>query len=228
MEPSSRRLRHSAQARAVPNPTELRHHNPGIGLPWNVIVRTLLPATLLVLLWSAAGSPLAHAAGSRSAPAEVERGEYLVNLLACGRCHTEGYLTGQQATGPYLAGSTIGIAYSGYEGENERPGLVFARNLTPDPDTGIGSWSRDDLVRALRSGISKDGHQNLPVMPSANYATLEERDLYAIAAYLKSIPPVERRIPARTVAGTPPEHPYVRFGIYLFEPSGAVEERPVP
>lgn len=191
-------------------------------------MRALLLSTLWVLLWSAVGSPFAHAAGSRSGPSEIERGEYLVNLLACGRCHTEGYLTGQQATGPYLAGSTIGIAYSGYEGENERPGLVFARNLTPDPQTGIGSWSRDDLVRALRSGISKDGHQNLPVMPSANYATLEERDLYAIAAYLKSIPPVERRIPERTVAGTPPQQPYVRFGIYLFEPSGAVREQSAP
>jgi cytochrome c553 len=187
-------------------------------------VRVLVLASLFVLLCC----PLAYAAGSRSAASEVERGEYLVNLLACGRCHTEGYLTGQQPTGPLLAGSTIGIAYSGYAGEDERPGLVFAPNLTPDPETGIGGWSRDDLVRALRSGVSQDGHQNLPVMPSASYATLEERDLHAIAAYLKTIPPVERRIPERTVAGTQPEHPYVRFGIYLFEPSGAIREQPVP
>jgi cytochrome c553 len=170
----------------------------------------------------------AAAAAPRPDKAEVERGEYLVNLLACGRCHTEGYLTGQTPSGPLLAGSRIGIAYSGYEGTDEKPGLVFARNLTPDPTTGLGRWNRDELVRVLRTGIGKDGHQNLPVMPSANYATLKQDDLRAIAAYLQSLPPVERAIPERTLPGSTPEHPYVRFGIYLFEPSGAVEERPVP
>ncbi len=186
---------------------------------------SLLALLLLVLMLCA---PSLEASAPRPGKGDVARGEYLVNLLACGRCHTEGYLTGQTATGPLLAGSQIGIAYSGYEGESEKPGLVFARNLTPDPDTGIGRWSRDDIVNAMRTGISKNGHQNLPVMPSANYAMLEHDDLRAIAAYLKSLPPVERRIPERTTAGSTPEHPYVRFGIYLFEPSGAVEERPVP
>lgn len=184
----------------------------------------LLPAVLALLL----SSSFANAAAPRPDRAEVERGEYLVNLLACGRCHTEGYLTGQTPTGPLMAGSQIGIAYSGYEGENEQPGLVFAGNLTPDPDTGIGRWSRDDIVRAMRTGISKDGHQNLPVMPSANYATLDKRDLRAIAAYLQSLPPVEREIPARTLQGSTPRHRYVRFGIYLFDPADGVEERPVP
>jgi mono/diheme cytochrome c family protein len=183
----------------------------------------MLTAMLAALL-----SPARVDAAPRPDRAEIERGEYLVNLLACGRCHTEGYLTGQAPTGPLLAGSQIGIAYSSYEGEQEKPGLVFAPNLTPHAETGIGRWSRDDIVNAMRTGLSKDGHQNLPVMPSANYATLKKADLRAIAAYLKHIPAVERAIPARTVPGSTPEHPYVRFGIYLFEPSGAVEARPVP
>lgn len=203
----------------------MRHHSTEIVTQRNRAVRTLVAPALLALLIAAA--PWATAA-PRPDRSEVERGEYLVNLLACGRCHTEGYLTGNAATGPLLAGSTIGIAYSSYGGENEKPGLVFARNLTPDPETGIGRWSRDDLVRAMRSGISKDGHQNLPVMPSASYATLKKDDLRAIAAYLQSIPPVERQIPERTAPGSKPEHRYVRFGIYLFDPAGSVEERPVP
>jgi mono/diheme cytochrome c family protein len=188
------------------------------------MARTLPVSSILLFLCSA----FVNAAEPPSIAAETARGEYLVNILACARCHTEGYLTGQSATGPHLAGSQIGIAYSGYEGDKDQPGLVFPRNLTPDPETGIGSWSRDDIVRALITGMSPGGHQNLPVMPSGNYATLEATDLQAIAAYLKSIAPVSRKIPARTAPGAPPEHRYVRFGIYVFDPSGEVGERPLP
>jgi len=196
-----------------------------IRLPRVTIVRVLAFVTLsLALLLTA----LPSHAEKRASRATIERGEYLVNLLACGRCHTEGYLTGQTATGPLLAGSLIGIAWSGFTGEEDMPGLVFATNLTPDPETGIGTWRRADLVRAMRTGVSKDGHQNLPVMPWANYASLSDRDLDAIAAYLHSLPPVSRAIPPRTEPGTLPRHSYVRFGIYLFEPSGALRERAVP
>jgi mono/diheme cytochrome c family protein len=184
-----------------------------------------LPICVILLL---ACPAFASAAEPQPDATDVARGEYLVKILACGRCHTEGYLTGQNATGPHLAGSMIGIAYSGYQGENDQPGIVFPRNLTPDPETGIGSWSKDDIVRALTTGMSPGGHQNLPVMPSANYATLDAADLQAIAAYLKSIPAVSRKIPARTAPGAPPEHRYVRFGIYVFDPSGEVGERPLP
>jgi cytochrome c553 len=187
----------------------------------NVLVAVTL--TLVLLLTS-----VPTRAEPRASRGTIERGEYLVNLLACGRCHTEGYLTGQTATAPLLAGSLIGIAWHSPADAEDLPGLVFASNLTPDPDTGIGNWSRADLVRAMRTGVSKDGHQHLPVMPWANYATLTDRDLDAIAAYLQRLPPVRRAIPARTEPGTPARHSYVRFGVYLFEPSGAMRERAVP
>lgn len=181
-----------------------------------------------------------HPAHARAADREqadaIAQGQYLVNLLGCGRCHTEGYLTGTEPTGPELAGSTIGIAWSAFEGDAERPGIVFPRNLTPDPDTGLGRWREADIVRAMRTGISKDGHQNLPPMPSANYASLRLDDLRAIAAYLKSVPPVKRDIPARIEPGSPATARYVRFGVYQFDPAGApdapadgaVTERLVP
>jgi len=184
-------------------------------------VRNIFLSLLLLL-------PLVAGAETRITSADRERGEYLVNLLACGRCHTEGYLTGNTATGPALAGSRIGIAYSDAPTGDEQPGLVFASNLTSDRVTGIGAWSRDDIVRALTTGVGTDGHQRLPVMPWPNYAGLNRSDLRAIAGYLKGLPPVDRRIPGRTEAGGPPEHPYVRFGIYLFEPAGTVTERLAP
>ncbi len=175
------------------------------------------PATLLTLL---AASLLAGAPAFARDKA-VAHGEYLVSLLGCGRCHTQGYLEGNDATGPYLAGSRVGIAYT--DDENTTPGLAFAPNLTPDDETGIGTWSRRDIIRALTTGVGADGHQRLPVMPWPNYASLDDRDLDAIAAYLKSLKPVKRRIPRTTAPGDPVKYPYVRFGIFVFTPNGKEE-----
>lgn len=160
--------------------------------------------------------------------AQVAHGEYLVQLLACGRCHTEGYLTGTVATGPTLAGSTVGIAWTRADDSGEPPGLAFAPNLTPDRETGIGSWSERDLVRAIRGGVGPDGHQRLPVMPWSSYSAIAEADLVAIASYLRSIDPVRRAIPESTDRGTASDRPYVRFGVYRFDPGGTVERRDLP
>jgi len=169
-------------------------------------------------------------AASHGRESEASRGEYLVNLLGCGRCHTEGYLLGNEPHGPHLAGSRVGIAYAGGE-DGTPPGLVFAPNLTPDDETGLGTWSRRDIVRALVTGVGRDGHQRLPVMPWPNYAALSDGDLTAIAAYLESLPAVKRAIPDATAPGDPVEHPYVRFGIFVFTPfedEEPVEEIPRP
>jgi cytochrome c553 len=147
----------------------------------------------------------------------VARGEYLVNLLGCGRCHTEGYLTGDAASGPHLAGSRVGIAYTGND-DTEHPGLVFAPNLTPDDATGLGRWSERDIVRALITGVGTDGHQRLPVMPWPNYGALSDDDLYAIARYLKRLPAAHYPVPARTLPADTVDHTYVRFGIFVFTP----------
>jgi len=149
----------------------------------------------------------------------VARGEYLVSLLACGRCHTEGYLTSESASGPHLAGSRIGIAYTAYDEDETTPGVVFAPNLTPDPDTGIGGWSRTDIIRAMTFGISRDGHERLMVMPWPNYNALTRDDLKAVADYLLSLEPVRRQVPAAIPEGEPIDQPYVRFGVYVFEPA---------
>jgi len=150
----------------------------------------------------------------------VQRGEYLVNLLGCGRCHTEGYLLGQSASGPHLAGSRVGIAYT--DGDDAtHPGLVFASNLTPDKATGLGTWSRRDIVRALTTGVGTDGHQRLPVMPWPNYNALADRDLNAIADYLLSLEPGRRELPGVTAPAETVEYPYVRFGVFVFTPFDA-------
>lgn len=148
----------------------------------------------------------------------AERGAYMVELLGCARCHTEGLLTGDAAEGPHLAGSRIGIAYTAYNEQQDLPGVVFPSNLTSDPETGLGKWSRAEIIAALARGISKGGHERLTVMPWINYGAVKTRDLEAMADYLMTLPPVKRPIPDPVPAGVPSREDYVRFGTYRFTP----------
>lgn len=148
----------------------------------------------------------------------AERGAYMVELLGCARCHTEGLLTGDAAEGPHLAGSRIGIAYTAYNEQQDLPGVVFPSNLTSDPETGLGSWSRAEIIAALARGISKGGHERLTVMPWINYGAVKPRDLEAMADYLMTLPPVKRAVPESVPPGVPSREEYVRFGTYRFTP----------
>lgn len=154
----------------------------------------------------------------------VERGAYLVNLLSCAACHTEGMMLGSPNGEFYLAGSTIGIGYS----NDEFPGVVFPPNITPDPETGIGDWSRDEVVRNIQYGIDRHGRQQKPIMPWPGYAHMKEVDATAIADYLLSLPPVKHQVPENVPPGTPTDLPYVRFGVYLQGSPGANRVTPVP
>ena len=84
--------------------------------------------------------------------------------------------------------------------------------------------SREQRPRAVATGVGTDGHQRLPVMPWPNYMALSDPDLGAIADYLRSLPPVHRPIPAITAPSETIEHPYVRFGIFVFTPFETDEE----
>ena len=154
----------------------------------------------------------------------VQRGEYLVNLLSCAACHTEGMITGNPNAELYLAGSSVGIGYS----NDEFPGVVFPPNITPDPATGIGGWSREDLVRNIQYGVDRHGRQQLPIMPWPGYAHMTEADASAIADYLLSLPPVKHQVPDSVPAGTATDLPYVRFGVYLQSGAGADRVSPLP
>ena len=129
----------------------------------------------------------------------LARGEYLVTIGGCHDCHTPGMIYGAPDFGRALAGSEIG-----WKGPW---GITFPRNLTPDRETGLGTWSEDDIVRALRAGMRPDRTRVLPPMPWPNYARLSDADAYAIAAYLKSLPPVEHRVPDRLAPGVPANGP---------------------
>jgi mono/diheme cytochrome c family protein len=121
-----------------------------------------------------------YAAGTAGAGA-IERGQYLTTISLCGDCHTPGHLLGQPDHSRHLAGTDVGFELPGL-------GYFYGPNLTPDPETGLGNWSEDEIVTALRTGVRPDGRILAPIMPWMSFASLSDEDAYAMAAYLKSLP----------------------------------------
>lgn len=138
-----------------------------------------------------AGAVVAMLAGSLDAAAansETERGKYLVTLGGCSDCHTPGNFLGHPDMKRFLGGSDVGFAIPGH-------GVFVGRNLTPDPETGLGKWTNAQIVTALTTGVRPDGRILAPIMPWRDFAHLTKSDAKAIAAYLKSLPPVKHAVP---------------------------------
>lgn len=144
---------------------------------------------------------------------DVQRGRYLVSLLGCASCHTDGALLGAPDTQRSLAGSRVGIAISDPM-RDPLPAIIYPPNITPHEETGIGAWTENELVQLLRGGMNRHGGRALPIMPWQNYARLREADALAIARYLQNIEAVDHRVPRRVREGTPAQAPYVHVGLY--------------
>ncbi|HAN56895.1 MAG TPA: cytochrome c5 family protein [Betaproteobacteria bacterium] len=109
--------------------------------------------------------------------AQIARGEYLVKLGDCMACHTDTANRGA----PFAGGLRIDTPF----------GALFAPNITPDKTTGIGNWSEEDFVTAVREGISPDGSYYFPVFPYNYFNKMSREDVAAIKAYLDRIPAVK-------------------------------------
>jgi mono/diheme cytochrome c family protein len=137
-------------------------------------------------------------------PDPVVRGRYLVTIMSCNDCHTPGFFYGAPDTLRRLSGSDLGWVGPW--------GVVHARNLTPDSATGIGSWTIEQIVTALRSGNTPSGVQLAVIMPWQNYSSiLDEDDAVAIASYLKSLPPVTHKNLDRIPPGQKPTGATIAF-----------------
>lgn len=132
----------------------------------------------------------------------LERGKYLVSIMDCAGCHTPGMLVGKPDFAKALSGSDVGFHIP-------ELGYFYPPNLTPDPETGLGRWSEEDIVKAVRTGERPDGRVLAPVMPYHAYGHLSDQDAYAMAAYLKSLKPIRNEVPALTGASDKPQAPYL-------------------
>lgn len=128
------------------------------------------------------------ALGATTATAEplVERGAYLADIMTCHNCHTP--------RGPN--GFDVSRLLSGGAQQFDEPAFkVSGANITPDKETGIGSWTDAQLKTFLVTGTKPNGVDAAPIMPTAFYPVLTPRDLDALVAYLRSVPAVRREIP---------------------------------
>jgi mono/diheme cytochrome c family protein len=114
----------------------------------------------------------------------IERGQYLAEAADCAACHTP----------------RGGAAYAGGLPFRFPFGTLYAPNITPDRQTGIGNWTDADFLRAVHRGIGADGTRLYPAFPYAAYTYMTDADALAIRAYLFSLPPVRQATPANTLA----------------------------
>jgi mono/diheme cytochrome c family protein len=196
--------------------------------------RPLVSRTVLLGAWGLLLVGVLAAGALRSAPAapgqakaaggDARRGEYLVAIAGCNDCHTplkmgpagpepdrSRLLSGHPerfpaAPPPALAadaawnwsGAATATAFAGPWG------VSYATNLTPDANTGLGIWSEEMFVAAMRSGRHMgQSRPILPPMPWQNLATMTDQDLAAVYAYLRSIPAISNRVPEAIVAEPP-------------------------
>lgn len=142
--------------------------------------------------------------GSGSGPAgsdRVKRGEYLVAIAACGDCHTPGTMLGKPQMEKVHSGGDVGFQIPGL-------GTFYPPNLRPDNDTDLGRWSEADIMKAIREGVRPDGRVLAPVMPWHWYGQMTDDDAAAVAAYLKSLPPIANKVPGPFGANEKPTAPY--------------------
>ena len=154
-----------------------------------------------------------------------ERGAYLMgSIVACGNCHTP-----QGPNGP-LAGKEL----SGGTRFDEPPFTAYAPNITPDRETGIGSWTDAQIVAAIREGKRPDRSLIGPPMPIEVYRGMSDADVAALVAYLRKVKPVRNAVPKSVYRmplpdsyGPPvgavaevPAHDRLAYGAYLAGPLG--------
>lgn len=170
-----------------------------------------------------------------SDPAEIERGRYLAHHVAvCMDCHSE--RDWSLYSGPIKEG-TLGSGGEYFGPEMGFPGKFYAKNLTPDH---LSKWTDGEIFRAITAGVDKDGKALFPVMPYPYYSKMDEADVKAIIAYIRTLPSIDKKTPASEadfpmnfILNTIPKNPSlgkrpdpaqkVAYGEYLVNMSACME-----
>lgn len=124
---------------------------------------------------------LGDAAVADSAIPSVDRGRYLAAAGNCLSCHV------REGGEPFAGGRAFATAF----------GTIYSTNITPDPDTGIGKWTKQQFADALRKGVRADGEHLYPVFPYPSFTRITDEDVDALFEYFRSLPAVKY---------TPPEN----------------------
>ncbi|WP_137892889.1 molybdopterin cofactor-binding domain-containing protein [Ramlibacter sp. 2FC] len=161
-----------------------------------------------VLGWRPVIAPVTRPDASVYTAETIARGRQLAAAGNCLTCHT--------APG--------GAAYAGGRAMETPFGTVYATNLTPDVETGIGAWSFSAFQRAMREGISRDGHRLYPAFPYTAFTRITDDDLTALYAYLMAQPAVRAPVPESRLAFPFGYRPLLAMWNALFLTPGAVAQ----
>ncbi|SHG78042.1 Cytochrome c [Flavobacterium fluvii] len=163
------------------------------------------------------------------------RGEYLANNVSvCMDCHST--RDWSKFSGPLTPG-TLGKGGEVFDQKFGFPGEFYARNITP---SGIGDWSDGEILRAISSGVDKNGRALFPIMPHPNLGKMDREDLYSIIVYVRSLKPIANKtpdskpdFPMNFIINTipkkaefshkPSEKDVVNYGAYLFNAASCIE-----
>ncbi len=132
--------------------------------------------------------PVSREKWNQVLPEEV-RGEYLTRSMACGLCHTNYRRDGSYREQYYLAGG-VRFYIPGY-------GTIYMRNLTSDKETGIGNWTKQQIIDSIKQGQAPDRQLDALGMPWPFFYHLNDSDVSAIAAYLQTLEPIKNKVPDR-------------------------------
>ncbi|MGI2170228.1 cytochrome c [Shewanella sp. MF05960] len=131
----------------------------------------------ILYAWQPAIDPVTSPALNNYSPEVIEQGKTLAAAGYCSTCHTP----------------PGGTAYAGNYEMHTEFGTIYSSNITPDVETGIGSWSEEAFTRAMRTGVSRDGHHLLPAFPYEHFNKMTDADISAIYAYIMtSVPAVNQ------------------------------------
>ncbi len=182
----------------------------------------LISGVLFAAAASIAFFTLGAAPAGKAESGAVARGKYLVATSACNDCHTPkkmgpngpeidmsrqlmGYVAVNMPAPPASSGAWPIHSNDQLTAWAGPWGISYARNLTPDVNTGIGSWSEETFIKAIRTGKHMGvSRPILPPMPWDVYGQMTDQDLRAIYAYLRSIPAISNPTPDPV---PPPEPP---------------------
>ena len=166
----------------------------------------LVAIAVVPLVAQQPASPYPSAKPETAAPAgTAARGAQLVMLGGCHDCHTPKLQNGELDKARLLSGHpesaplapevsggvTTNLLLTSWRGPW---GLTLTRNLTPDPESGLGKWTFEDFKKTMRTGINPKGEILRPPMPIAMYQNLPESDLKAIWAYLRTLKPIHNNV----------------------------------
>lgn len=162
----------------------------GYGL---VGILAVIAAGVIYMQYAFPNVDAAPAITVKATPELLEKGEYLANHVAvCIDCHSE--RDWSRFAGPVVPG-TEGKGGDRFDHSMGFPGVFYAKNITSDKETGLGSWTDGEIYRAITAGVNKNGDPLFPVMPYKSFSQMQEQDVYAIIAYLRTLDPIKNKIP---------------------------------